>query len=72
MGNLDQLDLLEIELKMMLDNIKRVREYKAELDGKGWKVWKTKVSKNSAELPKNDAELMTILCKLSTRDLFYE
>lgn len=67
---MEQIEFLEQELLMILENIKRVKDYKNDEDNKKWKPYHSHVV---GELKHRAVALktrLTLINKMSTSDLF--
>lgn len=65
-----QLDLLEQELKMMLENIERVKQYKKEQQAENWKPYQSAVIGELKHRSVSLKQRLTLISKITTSDLF--
>ncbi len=67
---MEQIELLELEVKMLLDNIQRLKKYKEEMDGHKYKPWNSRVMGELKHRMVSLKSRMTFVSKITTRDLF--
>jgi len=67
---MEQLELLEVELKMIQDNIKRIREFQKEQDNNKYKQYSSLVVGEFKHRIVALKQRLTLVSKITTRDLF--
>ena len=67
---MEQLELLEHELKMVQENIKRVKKYQKEEGNTKYKPYKSRVLGELKHRLTALKQRITLVNKVSTRDLF--
>jgi len=65
-----QLELLEQELKMILENIERVKKYQKNEDNKKWRPYHSHVVGELKHRCISLKQRLTLVCKITTNDLF--
>lgn len=66
----NQIEMLEQELKMMLENIERVKEFSNDKENKHWKPYTSRVFGELKHRGVSIKQRITLVSKLSTRHLF--
>lgn len=67
---MEQLDFLEQELNMMLENIKRIREYQKAEDNIKWRPCSSRVIGELKHRAVSLKQRLTLVSKLTTNNLF--
>jgi len=67
---MEQIEFLEAELKMMLDNIQRIKEYKGIHELEKWKPYNSNVVGELKHRGVSLKQRITLVSKITTRDLF--
>lgn len=67
---MEQLELLEIELKMLLENIERLKAFKNNVDNQKYKPWNSHVVGEFKHRMIALKQRMLLASKITTRDLF--
>ena len=67
---MEQLELLEVELKMIQDNIKRIREFQKLYENEKWKPHQSNVVGELKHRVVVLKQRLTLVSKITTRDLF--
>ena len=65
-----ELELLEIEIKLMQDNIKRLKEFQKENKDNKWKPYQSNVVGELKHRAVAMKQRLTQVCKIVTSDLF--
>jgi len=66
---MEQLELLEVELKMIQDNIKRIREFQIEQENNKYKQYSSHVVGELKHRIVALKQRLTIVSRITTRDL---
>ncbi len=67
---MDQLELLELELKLFQDNINRIKEYKKQNEFEKYKPSNSRVLGELKHRSVSLKQRLTLIQKVSTNDLF--
>lgn len=65
-----QLELLEQELKMMLENIERIKQYKKDKQAEKWRPYQSNVIGELKHRSVSLKQRLTLVSKITTRELF--
>ena len=67
---MNELEMLEMELMLLQDNIKRIKEFSKEYQNEKWKPYSSRVVGEFKHRLTSLKQRMTLASKLTTSDIF--
>jgi hypothetical protein len=67
---MEELEMFEIELKLIQDNINRLKQYKKDNESEKWKPCQSNVVGEFKHRLIALKQRITLVCKVTTQDLF--